>query len=202
MKNDTKDQENYVKGLISYDDITKVENPLLNRDQLQVLFLRTPQEYIKERKAKGKGNWTYVSGAYMKKQLNRIFGWDWDYKVLNSEIHMEAKQCIVHGELTCRVGGRQIVKHQFGRADIKFKNATDPQGNKVKTDEPLDLGNDMKAAATDALKKCASEIGVASDIYAADEFKVIKFADDKPDLSDAFEEHDEDNPDLDKPLSQ
>ena len=32
----------------------------------------------------------------------------------------------------------------------------------------------MKAAATDALKKCASEIGIAADIYNADEFREIK----------------------------
>ena len=38
----------------------------------------------------------------------------------------------------------------------------------------LDYGNDLKAAATDALKKCASELGIASDIYGSEEFKEIK----------------------------
>ena len=37
----------------------------------------------------------------------------------------------------------------------------------------LDYGNDLKAATTDALKKCASELGIASDIYGANEFKEI-----------------------------
>ena len=37
----------------------------------------------------------------------------------------------------------------------------------------MDLGNDLKAATTDALKKCASELGIASDIYAPNEFKSI-----------------------------
>jgi len=32
----------------------------------------------------------------------------------------------------------------------------------------------LKAASTDALKKCASEIGIANDIYGADEFKGIQ----------------------------
>lgn len=58
-----------------------------------------------------------------------------------------------------------ITKEQFGRADVKFK-----KGTKIL----LDYGNDLKAASTDALKKCASELGIASDIYGANEFKDIK----------------------------
>jgi len=41
------------------------------------------------------------------------------------------------------------------------------------TDIPLNLGNDLKAAATDALKKCAAELGIAADIYNADEFREV-----------------------------
>ena len=41
------------------------------------------------------------------------------------------------------------------------------------TQDPLNLGNDYKAAATDALKKCAADIGIASDIYGKDEFREI-----------------------------
>jgi isopentenyldiphosphate isomerase len=58
-----------------------------------------------------------------------------------------------------------IVKEQFGRADVKFKKGTEI---------PIDYGNDLKAASTDALKKCASELGIASDIYGKNEFKEIK----------------------------
>jgi len=39
---------------------------------------------------------------------------------------------------------------------------------------PLSIGNDLKSAATDCLKKCASEIGIASDIYNKDEFREVK----------------------------
>ena len=61
--------------------------------------------------------------------------------------------------------GKEIIKMQFGRADIKFKKDTK---------EPMDLGNDLKAATTDALKKCASELGIAGDIYGTNEFKEIQ----------------------------
>jgi predicted glycosyltransferase involved in capsule biosynthesis len=42
---------------------------------------------------------------------------------------------------------------------------------------PLDFGNDLKAAATDAFKKCASLLGVASDVYESDEFMEITIVD-------------------------
>ena len=69
-----------------------------------------------------------------------------------------------------------IIKEQFGRADIKFKNeykTVNGKQVKVITDDCLDYGDDCKAAATDALKKCASELGIASDIYGANEFKEV-----------------------------
>ena len=39
---------------------------------------------------------------------------------------------------------------------------------------PLDLGNDFKAATSDALKKCASLFGIGADVYEASEFQEIE----------------------------
>jgi len=149
--------------------LQKSEQPMLNNDQLNFLLQRTPQAHVYERPAKGGGKWKFVTGTYVKKVLNSIFGWDWDFEVVTFDINHQAKQCIVHGKLTCRVNDRAILKTQFGRADIKYRK---------NTEQPLDLGNDLKAACTDALKKCASEIGVASDIFGGEEFKAIKVVDD------------------------
>jgi len=77
------------------------------------------------------------------------------------------------GKLIVRTNDQEIIKTQFGRADIKFKSGKNERGEKIPTDQPLDLGNDLKAATTDALKKCASELGIASDVYAPNEFKAI-----------------------------
>jgi hypothetical protein len=123
---------------------------------------RTPDKFVRTRPAKGGGAWTYVSGGYIRKVLNLMFGWDWDFEVL-SEIE-RGNQVIVKGKLTCRVNGRAIVKTQFGCKEIMYKRGTQ---------DPLNLGNDYKAAATDALKKCAADIGIASDIYGKDEFREI-----------------------------
>ncbi len=175
---------------ISKEDLAKVKDfNLLNTDQLNFLFKKTPKEHIYERPAKGGGKWKYVTGTRIKKVLNLMFGWDWDFIVDKFDIKIEVKQVIVLGRLAVRTAGHEIIKMQFGRADIKFKTETrkDDKGNvimekdnygKMKpkrfpTTQPLDLGNDLKAATTDALKKCASELGIASDVYAPNEFKAI-----------------------------
>lgn len=185
--------ENKKTGLIpvyTKEELSKVENLMLTGQQLDYILKKTPKDHLYKRPAKGGGEWTYVTGAYVKKTLNFLFGWDWDFEVVNFEVNMAAKQCIVHGKLTCRTAGKTIVKHQFGRSDIVFKTVPefDANGNpvmktgkngekyqsKVSGDEPLDLGNELKAASTDALKKCANELGLFSDVYSPDEYKEIK----------------------------
>jgi hypothetical protein len=143
-------------------ELSLVQDNSLNANQLALLMKRTPDKFVRNRPAKGGGTWTYVSGGYIRKVLNLMFGWDWDFEVL-SEIE-RGNQVIVKGKLTCRVNGRAIVKTQFGCKEIMYKRGTQ---------DPLNLGNDYKAAATDALKKCAADIGIASDIYGKDEFREI-----------------------------
>jgi hypothetical protein len=143
-------------------ELSLVQDNSLNANQLALLMKRTPDKFVRNRPAKGGGTWTYVSGGYIRKVLNLMFGWDWDFEVLSEVV--QANQVIVKGKLTCRVNGRAIVKTQFGCKEIMYKRGTQ---------DPLNLGNDYKAAATDALKKCAADIGIASDIYGKDEFREI-----------------------------
>ena len=82
-------------------------------------------------------------------------------------------EVIVKGRLTCRSNGRTIVKTQYGNKEIMYKRGTDAQGNRI----PLSIGNDFKSASSDCLKKCASEIGIAQDIYNKEDFKEVKVKD-------------------------
>jgi hypothetical protein len=144
---------------------------MLTNEQINIILSKTPKKYIKTRPAKGGGTWDFVSVSYITKCLNLMFGWDWDFEIIDEQIL--DRQVIVKGKLTCRVGDRQIVKMQYGRKDIvKKKNS----------DIPLDVGNDLKAAASDSLKKCASSIGIAADIYGGDDFKEVKVS--SPDLDE------------------
>jgi hypothetical protein len=176
--------------LVKASDLSLVENSFLNEKQLKLITTKTPEKYTRTRPGKGGTPWIYVSGAYIKKMLNLAFGWDWDFNVISHQFDINIGQAYVLGRLTIRNGGRTIIKEQFGRVDIKFKALKDEKGNYVKdakgkniaSTEPLDLGNDLKAATTDALKKCASEIGIAADIYAAEEFKEVEIVEVGQDL--------------------
>ena len=160
-------------ALIDAKELSFVDENSLSPTQLKHILKRTPKNYIKQRPAKGGGTWSYVTGGYVKKCLNLMFGWDWDFEIIDERIELEAKEVIVKGRLTCRSNGRTIVKMQYGNKDIIFRKGTTT---------PLSIGNDMKSAATDALKKCASEIGIAADIYNAEDFKEVAVAVEKTDL--------------------
>ena len=157
-----KENENKL-ALVNAEDLSLVNDNSLNEKQLKLILKSTPSIYKKTRPAKGGGTWTYVTGGYVKKCLNLMFGWDWDFEILSEQVLFN--EVVVKGKLTCRSNGKTIIKTQFGNKDIMYKKGTET---------PLSIGNDMKAAATDCLKKCASEIGIAADIYNADEFREIK----------------------------
>lgn len=181
--------ENNELALIESSELSLVENNNLNEKQLALILKRTPAQYVKTRPAKGGGTWEYVTGGYVKKCLNLMFGWDWDFEIMDEKIMHD--EVIVKGRLTCRSNGKTIVKMQFGNKDLIYRTETrnDDKGNtitetkygkevpkKFKTEIALSIGNDLKSAATDALKKCAAEIGIAADIYNKDDFREIKVA--------------------------
>lgn len=83
-------------------------------------------------------------------------------------------------EETIRFDGFSVVKEQFGSAEVKLYAqdiyAKDKNGNarkdasgrpiiRYKKGDMMDLGNDYKAAATDAMKKCGTTLGMFLDVY-------------------------------------
>jgi len=168
------ENKNNELALIYASDLALVEENGLNEKQLKQILQRTPKKYIHQRPAKGGGTWDYVTGGYIKKCLNIMFGWDWDFEILDEKImHGEA---IVKGKLTCRSNGKTIVKMQFGNKDIIYKKQNAEDISKGIERMPLSIGNDLKSAATDCLKKCAAEIGIAADIYNKEDFNEVKVA--------------------------
>jgi len=158
-------------ALISAKDLSLIDENSLNAKQLQFILKRTPQQYVKSRPAKGGGVWKYVSGGYVRKCLNLMFGFDWDFEIISQDILYG--EIVVKGRLTCRCAGRTIIKTQFGNKEIAYKKQSPEQIQAKEEKIPLSIGNDMKAAATDALKKCAAELGIAADIYNAEDFREV-----------------------------
>ena len=95
----------------------------------------------------------YITGEQATSRLNETLGFlNWSFKILEHGIHPEADEVWVLGELTATLDGRTATRQQFGSQKIKRSRASGT---------PLDIGFDLKGAGTDALKKCASLIGVA-----------------------------------------
>ena len=145
--------------------ILKVQTDLTT-DQVQKFFSTTPEDKVKLRPAKGGGQWKYVSGGYVTQVLNSLFGFNWSFTIDTSmtealEVATKTKTVVLKGTLKVLIGEQWIVKEQYGRKEVAFKKGTQ---------EPLDFGNDVKAAATDAKKKCASELGLFADVYSQEDF--------------------------------
>ncbi len=153
----------------------------LTEEQVQKFFTATPKDKIKSRPAKGGGSWDYVSGSYVTQVLNSLFGFNWSFEIVTSmeEALAVARtgSVVVQGRLKAKIGDEWVTKEQYGRKEVAFKKGTDK--------EPLDFGNDMKAAATDAKKKCASELGLFADVYAQEDFFEANVIDDTNQESEA-----------------
>lgn len=134
----------------------------VSEEQLIKLVQNTPREQVYKRPGKGGSTFDYVTVSYVQRVLNFVFAWNWDFEIV--EHGKEANHVWVLGKLTVKSpdGKHMIVKTQFGRSDVK----------QLKTGGNLDYGNDLKAASSDALKKCASLLGIASDIYGKAEYRV------------------------------
>jgi hypothetical protein len=95
----------------------------------------------------------YITGEQATTRLNETLGFlNWSFRILEHGIHAEADECWVLGELTVMLEGRTVARQQFGSQKVKRSRSSGT---------PLDIGFDLKGASTDALKKCASLIGVA-----------------------------------------
>lgn len=169
---ESKDQQ-IAKLQLDINQVSRAKS-VFNQNQIQKIFNSTPARYKYDRPAKGGGNWTYIKSSYVRKVLDGVFGFNWNFDIETTlaeafEIAKLTKVCVVKGTLTGKVSvdgeWLEIRKTQFGRSEVKFKR---------ESTEPLDFGNDMKAATSDCLKKCASLFGIGADVYEAGEFMEIE----------------------------
>ena len=90
-------------AVLSEADLQKVPENLrvFSVEQLKLIMERTPKHQIKTRKAKGGGTWDYVNGAYCIKLLNIVFGFNWDFTIVEKQFDLDIGQCFVQGSLIC-----------------------------------------------------------------------------------------------------
>jgi len=124
----------------------------MNRELLEKPF--DPSQ-IKQREGSFGKILDYIEGHAVINRLNDAFDANWSFAILKNEILKETDEVVVIGEL--RAG--DIVKTQFGSSRITKAR---------ESGEMVSLADDLKAAATDAIKKCASLMGVGLHLYNKD----------------------------------
>lgn len=136
--------------------------------QFAILTQATESTEVRYRQGRGGRKFPYTDAAYVIRTLNLAFNWNWDFVVDNEDVfYLNERPFEVkcRGRLTVRMGGNEITKTQFGCQPIEFLQDKGPNGP---NQTPVSIGDAFKGAASDALKKCASLLGVALDLYDSD----------------------------------
>src|SRR4051794_9960605 len=83
---------------------------------------------------------TFISGEQVVSRLNEVLGVaGWSFRILHQEISTEADEVWALGEMVADIDGKCVTRQQFGSQKIKRSRSTGA---------PLDLGFDLKGAAT------------------------------------------------------
>jgi len=127
-----------------------------NREILEKKFSK---KEVKARPGREGQTVYYLETASVIQRLNEAWEGEWSFEVKDKGIDKEAGYVWVLGRLTC--GG--VAKEQFGSKIISLSS----DGNII------DLGDDLKAAASDALKKCATLLGVGLYLYQEEEEEAL-----------------------------
>lgn len=134
-----------------------------NASTMEKLSMKFPDKCVKTRVvAEMNGEvkeLSYLPGDKIIERLNECFNGIWSFTIQDKIIDVDIGHISVLGRLEAYIDGREVVKEQWGSGVIStFSNG-----------KVINLGNDVKAATTDALKKCATLLGVGLYLYADDD---------------------------------
>ena len=151
----------------------------------QIISSPIPKELIKQREGGGGKKLNYISGSTVIDILNVAFDYDWDWNI--ERVWIEKSQPYLNKWLKDnsgkQVGGLEEqapVAHVLGYLTIRYQEETEngiisheliksATGSKVILGKASDQDSIFKAAATDALKKAASLIGIGLELYRDEE---------------------------------
>lgn len=119
---------------------------------LELLNRPFSSQQIKKRKTSMGFTLEYIETHTVITRLNEVFAGQWSFKILDHKFLDD--DVVVLGELTAE----GVVKQQFGSCELS-QEAEDGM--------VLSMGDALKAAASDALKKAATLFGVGLHLYGA-----------------------------------
>ena len=102
---------------------------------------------LKHRPGRGGLTFTYADARAVAQRLDEVLGivgWQFEVKVA------DPARSVVHGSLTVIIEGKVTIREDFGYP------------NSAQDDEPL------KSAASDALRRCAAQVGIGRSLYSPD----------------------------------
>ena len=115
------------------------------------ILLEKPFEPAQIRQRKGRnGVLDYVEGHNVIHRLNEALDGAWSFEITHHELRED--EVVVLGKLSTE----SVTKMQFGVSQVTREKGSGAM---------VSLGDDLKAAATDALKKCATFLGVGLPLY-------------------------------------
>lgn len=121
----------------------------MNRELLEKPF---GPEQIKQREGNFGKMLDYVEAHTVIQRLNDAFDARWSFEIVEQKIMEQTDEVVVWGKLNAD----NVIKSQFGSSRIT---------RNLQNGEMVSLADDLKAAATDALKKCATMLGVGLHLY-------------------------------------
>ncbi len=157
---------------------------VVTQKHFEVLRGKTPAYAIKYREGGGGQQLKYLPHGYVRDQLNKAFGFDWDFELMpifggqpftlsareekNHGVMQTVSTVTVCGKMTVRVRNPKklddilttIVKTEFGSQPWRDK---------------MEFGDALKGASSDALKRCGLGLGIGLDLYYDDEAAEAKY---------------------------
>jgi hypothetical protein len=126
----------------------------LNDYQKAFITRTTPESEVFERLGKDGKKRRYVKSSYVEKVLNLMFDFKWNIEIKSQFTSPCGKKVITIGRLTIKSSDlyEPIIKEQVGSAEYEG-----------------DWGDTYKASLADCTKKCATKLGLFSDIYGSDD---------------------------------
>ena len=119
----------------------------MSKDIAAALLAPFEEKDLKHRPGRAGMTFTYADARAVAQRLDDVLGiegWQFEVKVA------DGARNVVHGSLAVVIGGKTTIRQDFGYP------------NSAQDDEPL------KSAASDALRRCAAQLGVGRSLYSPD----------------------------------
>jgi hypothetical protein len=148
-------------------------------DAKQTIEAKLNPQWIKQRQ-QGTATLSYIGGHTVIRLLNKAFNYQWSFEVVSEEVKQSLPKPAYDGWGKQRkpkldAQGNQVMEPQppvakvLGRLTIPGIGIKEQWGSKVLIGGATEQESAFKSASTDALKKCASLVGIGLELYGEDE---------------------------------